>query len=138
MYSPNWNWVRDESISLLRLVEYGVYPSYILTGGSTYDLKDTNSSNVYISEYDILSRRISDYYDFINEGLTSTINSEMIDHTFIGEGIVLVEYSNGVQIVVNYNDFAVTVGEYVIPAEGYEVISWEITTMKKEIFIKWF
>ena len=123
MYSPYLNFISDESTSLLRLVEYGVYPSYVLTGGSTYDLKATNSSNVYISEYDVLSRRIGNYFRFINEGLTSTIGSEMIDHTFIASGVVLVEYDNGVKIVLNYNDFAVTVGDYILPAEGYEVIS---------------
>ena len=123
MYSPSLNFVSDETVSLLRLVEYGIFPSYVLTGGSTYDLKNTNSSNIYISEYDVLSRRISDYYDFVNEGLTSTIGSEMIDHTFIAEGVVLVEYDSGVQIIINYNDFAVTVGTTVVPAEGYEVIS---------------
>lgn len=123
MYSPYLNFVSDETTSLLRLVEYGIFPSYILTGGSTYDLKNTNSSSVYISEYETLSRRISDYYDFINEGLTATIGNEMINHTFLGEGIVLVEYSNGIQIIINYNDFAVTVGENEISAEGYEVIS---------------
>ena len=123
MYSPYLNFISDESTSLLRLVEYGVYPSYVLTGGSTYDLKATNSSNVYISEYDVLSRRIGNYFRFINEGLTSTIGSEMIDHTFIASGVVLVEYDNGVKIVLNYNDFAITVGDYILPAEGYEVIS---------------
>jgi hypothetical protein len=123
MYSPYLNFISDESTSLLRLVEYGVYPSYVLTGGSTYDLKATNSSNVYISEYDTLSRRISNYFRFINEGLTSTIGSEMLDHTFIAPGVVLVEYDNGIQIILNYNDFAITVGEYILPAEGYEVIS---------------
>ena len=123
MYSPYLNFVSDETISLLRLVEYGVFPSYVLTGGSAYDLKNTNSSNVYISEYDVLSRRISDYYDFINDGLTSSIGSEMVDHTFIGEGIVLVEYDTGTQIIINYNDFAVTVGSVIVAAEGYEVIS---------------
>lgn len=123
MYSPYLNFVSDETVSLLRLVEYGVFPSYILTGGSSYDLKNTNSSNVYISEYDVLSRRINDYYDFINKGLTSSIGSEMIDHTFIGEGVVLVEYDTGLKIIINYNDFAVTVGSTVVSAEGYEVIS---------------
>ncbi len=47
----------------------------------------------------------------------------MVDHTFLGEGIVLVEYDTGTQIIINYNDFAVTVGSIVVAAEGYEVIS---------------
>jgi hypothetical protein len=123
MYSPYLNFVSDETVSLLRLVEYGVFPSYVLTGGTAYDLKKTNSSDIYISEYNVLSRRISDYYNFISDGLSSTINSEMVDHTFLGEGIVLVEYDTGTQIIINYNDFAVTVGSIVVAAEGYEVIS---------------
>ena len=123
MYSPYLNFVSDETTSLLRLVEYGVFPSYVLTGGSAYDLKSTNSSNIYISEYDVLSRRISDYYDFINEGLTATTGNEMIDHTFLSEGVVLVEYNDGTQIIINYNNTDVTVGELIIPASGYEVIS---------------
>ncbi len=123
MYSPYLNFASDEEITLLRLVEYGVFPSYILTGGSTYDIKKTNSSNVYISEYGILKNRMDLYYAKINEGLTSTIGKEMIDHIFLASGVVLVEYDDGTQLIINYNDEVVTVDTTLVPAKGYVVIS---------------
>lgn len=123
MYSSSLNFASDEQITLLRLVEYGVFPSYILTGGSTYDLKQTNSSNIYISEYDVMESRMDSYRDFFNEGLETTIQNEMTDHTFLAEGVVLVAYEDGTQIVLNYNSDAVTVDEVVIEPLSYVVIS---------------
>lgn len=122
MYSDYLNFVSDESTSLLRLVEYGVFPSFILSGGSTYELKKTNSSSLYITEYDILKTRMEDYYGFIDEGLTESIGLEMIDHTYVAEGVVLVEYENNVQILINYNNAEVTINTVIVPAESYVVI----------------
>ncbi len=123
MYSEHLNFASDEQFTMLRLVEYGVFPSYVLTGGSTYDLKRTNSSNVYISEYDILKTRMDNYASFYNEGLTHQIQKEMIDHTFLAEGVVLVEYNDGSQILLNYNDSPITVETYDVAAYSYVVIS---------------
>ncbi len=122
MYSDYLNFVSDESTSLLRLVEYGVFPSFVLSGGSTYELKKTNSSSLYITEYEVLKTRMDDYYGFINEGLKETIGLEMIDHTYVAEGVVLVEYENNVQILLNYNNAEVTIETVIIPAESYVVI----------------
>jgi len=121
-YSDYLNFISDESFSLLRLVEYGVYPSYILTGSSTYTLKESNSSNVYISEYDVLKDRIQIYYDFISAGLYATMGQEMINHQYIATGIVLVTYSEGTQIILNYNKTAYDYNGLTVPALGYEVI----------------
>jgi len=122
MYSDYLNFISDETTSLLRLVEFGIYPSYVLTGGSTYDLKETNSSYYYITEYDVLKDRISDYYEFIDEGLQASMGKEMLDHTFLAEGVVLVEYEGNVQIMLNYNNVEVTVNDVIVPAESYVVI----------------
>ncbi len=122
-YSDYLNFISDESFSLLRLVEFGVYPSYILTGGSTYSLKDTNSSNVYISEYSVLSERIDSYYQFISNGLNATIGAEMINHQYVANGVVLVTYSSGIQILLNYNQTDIVYDTITIPALGYEVMS---------------
>lgn len=122
LYSPYLNFVSDETTSLLRMVEFGVFPSYLLTGSSPYVLKTTNSSNVYISEYSVLSRRISDYYSLINEGLTSTIGREMTDHSFLAEGVSLIEYDGTTQIIVNYNDVDFVIDGITIPSQGYVVL----------------
>jgi hypothetical protein len=122
MYSPYLNFASDEQVTLLRLVEFGVFPSYILTGESTYNLKETNSSDVYISEYDVLKNRMSIYYTKINSGLTSTIGKEMIDHTFIDYGVVEVEYDDGTIIIINYNSDSYVHTNITIPGLGYVVV----------------
>lgn len=124
MYSPHLNFASDEDFTLLRLVEFGVYPSYVFTGGSSYDVKKTSSSSIYISEYDVLKTRIATYYDFLDPGLTQTIGKEMVDHSYVAEGVVLVEYDDGSQILLNYNNSAVTIETTTVPAQGYVVISW--------------
>ena len=123
MYSEHLNFASDEQFTLLRLVEFGVFPSYVLTGGSSYDLKLTNSSNIYISEYEILKNRMSIYKDFYTEGLSNTLQKEMVDHSFISEGVVLVEYDDGTQILLNYNTTEVTVETYTVDPQSYVVIS---------------
>lgn len=122
MYSEYLNFASDEQLTLLRLVEFGVFPAYTFTGGSAYEVKKTNASNVYISEYSVLKNRIRQYYDFLQEGLDSTINAEMIDHTYLAEGVVQVVYDNGTEIILNYNNADVMVDTTLIPAMGYVVI----------------
>lgn len=123
MYSEYLNFASDEQLTLLRLVEFGVFPAYTFTGGSAYDVKRTNASNVYISEYSVLKNRIAEYYGFLQEGLDATINAEMIDHTYLAEGVIQVVYDNGTVIVLNYTNADVTVDTTLIPAMGYVVIS---------------
>ncbi len=122
MYSEYLNFASDETTTLLRLVEYGVFPSYVFTGGTTYDLKLTNSSQVYISQYEILKDRVDAYYDEINDGLKVTINNEMTDHMFIAEGVVLVTYLDNTQILINYTNDTYTYNETVVEPTSYEVI----------------
>ena len=123
MFSSHLNFASDEAITLLRMVEFGVYPSFVLSGGSTYDLKLTNSSNVYISEYEILQNRMGYYYQFISGALDSVVGQEIVDHTYTQEGVVVVAYANGVEIVINYNSEEITeLGTTVAPL-SYEVIS---------------
>ena len=123
MYSQHLNFASDEAITLLRMVEFGVYPSFVLSGGSTYDLKLTNSSNVYISEYEILETRMAYYYDFISGALDNVIAQEIIDHTYVQEGVVRVEYANGVEIIINYNHEEITEDGTLVAPLSYEVIS---------------
>lgn len=121
-YSPHLNFISDETYTLLRMVEFGIFPSYVLTGGSTYDLKQTNSSNIYISEYDVLKQRMATYYATIDDGLSATIGNEMVNHRYVAAGVVEVTYDDDTVILINYNRTDAFVGTARVPAEGYVVI----------------
>jgi hypothetical protein len=121
-YSPHLNYISDETYTLLRMVEFGIFPAYMLTGGSTYDLKQTNSSNVFISEYDVMQTRMRTYYDMIDDGLSATIGKEMVNHRYLAAGVVEVTYDDDTVILLNYNRTDALVGTTTVPAEGYVVI----------------
>jgi hypothetical protein len=121
MYSEYLNFLSDPQNMLLRMVEFGVYPSAILTSQSAYVLKKSNMSAMYITEYDVLKNRIQSYYDFVSTGLNETIGQQMIDHQFIAEGVVKVTYAHGLVIVINYSDASYTyLSETILPL-SYEV-----------------
>jgi hypothetical protein len=122
MYSPNLNFASNETDTRLRLVEYGINPSYLLTEADVYDLKFTNSSNVYISEYQTLKTRMALNNNFIKAGLDSVAGQEMIDHTFLAKGVSLVNYANGISIIVNYTDQNFDYMGTIIIAKEYEIL----------------
>ncbi|WP_332693604.1 DUF5696 domain-containing protein [Halalkalibacter lacteus] len=122
MYSTYMNFSSNDIEAKLRLIEFGVYPSFVLTGESTYKLKGTVSNDIYVSEYSYLEDRIDAYYNFVNEGLGDVIGSEMINHTIVDHGIVIVEYSNGKEIVINYNDSDYLYGDVQIKAKGVVIL----------------
>ncbi|WP_100405240.1 DUF5696 domain-containing protein [Bacillus solitudinis] len=122
MYSPYMNFSSNDTEAKLRLIEFGVYPSFVLTGESTYKLKGTASNDIYVSEYSFLEERIDAYYNFVNEGLGKVIDSEMINHTIVDQGIVIVEYRNGKKIVINYNDSNYLYGDEEIKSKGFVIL----------------
>jgi hypothetical protein len=121
MFSEYINFFSDAQNMLLRMVEFGVFPSTILTNQSAYILKKSNMSSMYITEYDVLKNRIENSYNFIATGLQETIGQTMTDHQFISEGITKVTYSNGLEIVINYTNASyIYQGETILPL-SYEV-----------------
>ncbi|NLJ19490.1 DUF5696 domain-containing protein [Globicatella sulfidifaciens] len=119
MYSPYLNTSSNDQDTILNLIEYGVFPAFILTGESTYHLKETASSNIPVSELRYLEDRIENYYRSVNEALSEVLNSEMIDHQIIDEGVAEVTYSNGKVILVNYNSSDYNYEGIKIEAKGF-------------------
>jgi hypothetical protein len=121
MYSRELNFINNEDITLLKLIEHGVSPSYTLTLDETFELEYTNFYEVYISEYDAMRRRMMSYNDFIKEGLLISQNNEMVDHRYVMENVVLSTFSNGKQILINYNNYQIEYDGIKVNALDYEV-----------------
>ncbi|ANC78674.1 hypothetical protein ABE65_018475 [Fictibacillus phosphorivorans] len=123
-YAPFSNFQSDSEDQMLRMIEYGAYPSYLLTKEASHLLAKTASSDVYTSEYSIWKDKILYQYENIKNSLGEVEGEEIVSRTVPQTGIVEVEYSNGKVIVVNYTnatyksngtevkpkDFAVTEG----------------------------
>ncbi len=125
-YVPYWapytNFEANEREFFLKLLEYGAYPSFLLTKEPPVELRNTNSSYIYTSEYSVLEEKILQYHREIGEILRQVEGAAMAKHEYLTDRAVRVEYENGILLVINYGD-----GEYVyegetIPAHSYSLI----------------
>jgi len=124
-YIPYWatytNFEADEDKFFLKLLEYGAYPSFLLTEESPIELRDTNSSYIYTSEYKVLKEKLIQYYDEIGSVLEQVESVSILSHTQLAEDIVCVEYENGVKIVINYSDQDYSYNNTIVPGMSYHL-----------------
>jgi hypothetical protein len=119
-FGPAMNYVLEDDIYMLRLIEFGVYPSYILTSATSDKLKETNQSNLYISNYENLRNRMIHNHHVTTDAFERMGGLELLDHRYIDHGLSMAVY-HGTTIYINYTDQPYTYGSIVIPAEGYVI-----------------
>ena len=120
-YSTWLNFESNQQKALSKLVEYGAYPSWLLTGEGVEPLIHTNSSDVFTAKWDILLPTMTD----INEKLESVHKAidghPMVKHEQVTQDVVRVVYENGATVYVNYGKTDASVDGETIPALGYLV-----------------
>lgn len=112
-------YARDE---LLRLIDFGVYPSFIITQESSKLLQKTGLESIYSSKFDDLKPSIIAYYGFVNDALKYVLNAQIIDRVVISSGVVQVIYDNGFEIIINYSSQNVIYESQSISPKNYLVI----------------
>ncbi|XMB72302.1 DUF5696 domain-containing protein [Mycoplasmatota bacterium WC30] len=122
VYSPYQNFSSSSRVELLKMVDYGVYPSYILTDETAYALQNTELKQIYSSSYNTWKSKISGDYEFIYEALNSIINAKVISRSYEDIGVYKISYSNGVDIYVNYTNDQVTYPGFIIEPLSYKVV----------------
>lgn len=125
-YLPYWaqysNFKANETQYFLKMLEYGAYPNFLLTKESPNKLRNTNSSYIYTSEYEVLKPTIKNYYESIGSVLRQVEGSGIKSHTYLNDKVVSVLYDNGVNILINYSDSDYKNGEVTVGAMSYQVM----------------
>jgi len=101
-YADYANFEPNQTNFLLKMVEYGAYPSFLLTWEDSSELKDTNSSDFFATKFTDYEPEIMEYYRLFRELHDRTGGAGIRKHEFLSEDVVKVVYDNGVEIVVNY------------------------------------
>lgn len=89
--------------ALLRTIEYGAYPSFMLMDARNDELTDTPLTDCFTLCFDDWKPTMVSIYNKVNGALKSVQNASITEHKTIAEGLVRVKYDNGVSIYVNYN-----------------------------------
>ena len=115
------NFFSNTTNELLRMVDYGLYPSFFITEASAYQLINTPSEHIFTSRYADWESDIKRQYDFIAGALTSVLHQRVIARDVLALGVVKVSYENDVNIYINYTGNAYQEGEITVEAMSFFV-----------------
>jgi hypothetical protein len=93
-----------------------------LTYEDTVNLKNSGYDDIFTSTFRVWEERIVDTYNEFRNNFQIIYGKQMTYHERIEDGLVCVEYENGIQILLNYNDSVRTVDGVSIPAKGYVIL----------------
>ncbi|CAG9620787.1 DUF5696 domain-containing protein [Sutcliffiella rhizosphaerae] len=120
-YANFSNFSHNPKEEVLRMIEFGAYPSFYLTSESAQLLMKTPSRGLYTSEFDIWKEEVINQYTMVKESLGTVENASISDRVVHQPGVSEVVYDNGVTIIVNYTDADVTINGQTIEATSFEV-----------------
>ena len=108
--------------SVLKMIEYGAYPSFMVMGADNFSISDTPLENHFSLNYEDWKDRIEGVYKDVNEALSKVKGASITGHKVVAEGVYVTDYENGTSIYVNYNnDEYVTEEGVTVPGCGFAV-----------------
>lgn len=103
----------DIQYEILKAIENGSNPYFILTYQNTNKLKEWDMLAVYYSvDYKTWFPEIVKIYNLMNDALKDVRYKLIVDHEFLATNIVKVTYEGGTSFILNYNN-------EVVEAEGH-------------------
>ncbi|MCB8978511.1 MAG: hypothetical protein H6657_13895 [Ardenticatenaceae bacterium] len=124
-YGTALNFSSNLRADLLRHADYGVYPSYYLTQEVTAKILNTNSNWIYTSSYNQWGSEVETTYQWLNNLLEPVKGAHIVARQSLANGVMATSYSNGRQIIVNYNNTPYSADGLVVPAQ--DAIVTEVT-----------
>lgn len=121
VYTPYLNFNALGKERLLMMVDFNIYPSYILTKENTFKMRYT-PNQYYTTLFEDFKEGINESYHYLNDALKHVINTNLINREIIENGVVKNTYENGVIIIINYTSNVKEVMGKTINANAYEVI----------------
>lgn len=121
-YSTFLNFSSNVELDVLKCIEYSCNPAYLVTNLHSYLLSDALSSNYYATYFGAISEVIVKEYNYINEALKHVRGASMVSRKVLDSGVVLISYSNGKKIIVNYTNNSYVYDGVTINSMDYKVI----------------
>lgn len=113
----NDNGIKD----VLQMIDYGVYPAYLITENSPIELFRTESSNIFTSQYSVWKTDMESVYQSVIPALKEVEGVGFTDRKKLADEVYMTEYDNGVSFIINYSN------------KDFE---YEGITVKAESFVK--
>jgi len=111
LYAPYSNFSFYTQKDILRMIDYNLYPSFILSKEPSYYLADTASADLYSTEFEQYEQLIQRIYSQVNDVLGQVKNYEWVDRTVVEDGVIMNHYQKGSdkkQVIINYTQDSIT------------------------------
>ncbi len=119
-YAPYSNQGFYSEASVLKMIEYGAYPSFMITYADSFAINDTPLSNYFSLNFDDWKEKIVSITKTVAAALEPVNGAAIVKHTAVLSGLYAVEYDNGKTVYINYNESeCVTENGTAVPAVGY-------------------
>jgi len=121
-YSQFLNFSSNFTIDVLKIIDFGINPAFLITMEPSYLFSKTMSRDLYATYYDNLKSYMIDTYIKVDSALSSVMGQRIVEREIPLEGVSVVTYANGVKIYVNYRNSDVTIGDIEINALDFLVL----------------
>jgi hypothetical protein len=105
--------------ALLRCIESGTTPTFLLSYKNTPSLKRTEYTAYYSIDYEILRKTVFESYGYVNKVITATNGTGVVNHEILSRDVAVSTYANGVKVYVNKSDKDYTAGGITVNANDY-------------------
>lgn len=125
MYAPYANFSFYTQDSILRMIDYNISPSFILSKEPSYKLADTFSANFYSTEFSLYEELIQQVYGTINEVLSQVQGFEWTYRYVPENGVVINTYEKDSEtryVIINYTENEVTYQGTTVAPESAAVV----------------
>ena len=122
LYGGAINTSSYSSERLLRQIEYGMAPSFVVTGCESSELYNTAQESYFSTGFADWRAQIVESYRTVAEGLSDVWGHAIVAHRALQNGLIRVEYDNNVCILLNYTDAALSAEGVRVQAGGFAVI----------------
>lgn len=112
---------QDLKLNLLKHIEYGSNVRFTFGYASSSKVKETEFDHLYSIHYMDWLEDAAQMYHQLNEALKPVQSAMMIGHQKHAPGVFETMYSNGISIIVNYNDQPVEVDGVHVNALDYSL-----------------
>ncbi len=112
MYAPYANFSFYTQKDILKMIDYNLSPSFILTKEPSYKLADTVSADLYSTEYSLYAGLIQDIYTQVNTVLKEVNGYRWSNRIVAQNGVIVNVYEKDgrtKEIIINYTDETVTI-----------------------------
>ena len=103
MFAPIMNYRAHSMTEMLRLIDFNIFPSYVLTEESATLFARSNTVDIFSSRYDDWRNIIVPQYHMVNDVLRNVRGQYIVSRREVADNVFAIRYSGGGHIVVNYS-----------------------------------